>query len=143
MNQGGDILRPVQVAVNLHQELQVVFLLLPSYHTLRGQAAMMNRDRRGRQKGFLVKHKAVDLLGQAGALLLSGGVEHRSVAVESIVARSGGSVKVAQIIELPADGIFNPELCILISLVCQVLQDADIIPRARRLVGHRGSSELS
>jgi len=57
------------------------FLLLPSYHTLSSQAAVVNRDGSSAEQRFLIEHEAVDLLGEAGALLLSRGEQHGGGAV--------------------------------------------------------------
>ena len=71
VNQRHHVLGAGQVALHFYQEFQVIFLLLPTYHTLSRQAAMVNRDGSSTQKRFLVQHEAVDPLCQGGALLLS------------------------------------------------------------------------
>jgi len=71
MDQGGDILQMGQVALNINQELMSILLLLPPHHTLSVQAAMMDGDGSSAQERFLIQHEAIDLLGEAGALLLS------------------------------------------------------------------------
>jgi hypothetical protein len=48
-----------------------ILLLLPPHHTLSVQAAMMDGDGSSAQERFLIQHEAIDLLGEAGALLLS------------------------------------------------------------------------
>jgi hypothetical protein len=70
VDESHDVLLTGQVTIDLHQELLSVFLL-PSYHALSTQAAMMNGDRSSAQQGLLIQHEAVDLLSEAGTLLLS------------------------------------------------------------------------